>query len=154
VAPDRCARFGRGVVGLKIHLLVFDATPQQLDEDGVPPGALAVHADGDAVFDQHASEWRAGELASLIGVADFRIAVANKSVLKRLEVTPSFIGRGRWIKRSAPPNTGSSPARSSTSSTRPFAANFSSPSSRIAIKKALDGRISELGLFGSCHRCG
>ena len=34
VAPDRCARLGRGVVGSEIHLLVFDATPQPLG-DGV-----------------------------------------------------------------------------------------------------------------------
>src|SRR6202043_2635691 len=84
VAPDRCAGLGGGVVGSEIHLLVFDATPQPLDEDVVPPGALAVHADGDSVFDQHASECRASELAALIGVADLRIAVASESVLKRL----------------------------------------------------------------------
>ena len=40
VAPDRCARFGRGVVGPEIHLLVFDASPLPLDEYIVPPSAL------------------------------------------------------------------------------------------------------------------
>src|SRR5450631_4621591 len=85
VAPDRCTRLGRGVVGSEIHLLVFDAAPQSLDEDVVPPGALAVHAVGDPVFDQHAGECRAGELAALIGVADLRIAVASESVLERLD---------------------------------------------------------------------
>src|SRR5260370_17899455 len=84
VAPDRCARLGRGVVGSEIHLLVFDATPQSLDEDIVPPGALAVHADGDAVFDQHASECLPCELAALIRVEHIRLAMPSESVLKRL----------------------------------------------------------------------
>src|SRR5271167_2799138 len=85
VAPDRRARLGSGVVGPEIHLLVLDAAPQPLDEDIVPPGALAVHADGDAVFDQHAGECRAGELAALIRVEDLRLAVASESVLKRFD---------------------------------------------------------------------
>src|SRR5450631_2601293 len=81
VAPDRCTRLGRGVVGSEIHFLVFDAAPQPLDEDIVPPGALAVHADGDPVFDQHASECRAGELAALIGVDDLRLALSKPALV-------------------------------------------------------------------------
>jgi hypothetical protein len=77
VTSDRCAGLGRGVVGFEIDLLVFDAAPQPRDEDVVPPGALAVHADGDPIFDQHASECRAGELAALIRVEDLRLAVAS-----------------------------------------------------------------------------
>ena len=75
IAPDRRACLGSGVIGSEIDLLVFDAAPQPLDEDVVPPSALAVHADGDPVFDQRASEGRAGELAALIRVEDFRLAV-------------------------------------------------------------------------------
>jgi hypothetical protein len=63
VAADRSAGLANAVVGLEINLLVFNAAPQSLDEHVVPPGALAVHADGDPVFDQNASECRAGELA-------------------------------------------------------------------------------------------
>src|SRR3978361_1279781 len=85
VAPDRCARLGRCVVSPEINLLVFDATPQPLDKDVVPPSPFAVHADGDPVFDQDASEFRAGELAALIGVEDIRLAVASQSVFKRLD---------------------------------------------------------------------
>src|SRR5271169_2280095 len=85
VAPDRCAGLGYTVVGSQIHLLVFDAAPQPLDEDIVPPGALAVHADGDGVFDQHASEGRAGELAALVRVEDIRFAMASEGVLKGLD---------------------------------------------------------------------
>ena len=47
------------------------AAPQPLDEDVVPPGALAVHADGDAVLDQHAGEFRAGELAAIVSAELF-----------------------------------------------------------------------------------
>ena len=38
------------VAGLEIHLLVVDGSPEPLDEDVVPPAALAVNADLDAVF--------------------------------------------------------------------------------------------------------
>ena len=34
---------GHGFVGVEIHLLVFDRPPKALDEDIVPPRALAVH---------------------------------------------------------------------------------------------------------------
>ena len=65
VAADRSAGLADVVLGSEVHLLVFDAAPQPLDEDVVPPGALAVHADGDLVFGQHAGECRASELAAL-----------------------------------------------------------------------------------------
>ena len=38
VSADRCAGLADAVVGSQIHLLVFDAAPQPLDEDVVPPG--------------------------------------------------------------------------------------------------------------------
>src|SRR5664280_3895171 len=72
------------------NLLVFNAAPQPLDEHVVPPGALAVHADGDPVFDQNASECRAGELAALIRVEDIRLAVTSQSVFKRLDAECRF----------------------------------------------------------------
>ena len=37
----------------QIHLLIFDAAPQPVDEDVVPPGALAIHADRNAVAGEH-----------------------------------------------------------------------------------------------------
>ena len=80
VAADRSAGLANAVVGIEINLLVFNAAPQPLDEHVVPPGALAVHADGDPVFDQNASECRAGELAALIRVEDIRLAVTSQSV--------------------------------------------------------------------------
>ncbi len=59
------ARFADAVVGFQVDLLVFDAAPQALDEHVVAPGAFAVHADRDAVIQQHAGEGDAGELALL-----------------------------------------------------------------------------------------
>jgi hypothetical protein len=44
-----------------------------------------VHADRDPVVDQPASECLAGELATLINVEDFRLAVASESVFKRFD---------------------------------------------------------------------
>src|SRR6266478_6580514 len=85
ITADRSAGVADAVVGPQIHLLVFDAAPQPLDEDVVPPSPFAVHADGDRVFDQHASECRAGELAALIRVEDVGLAVMSESVLKRLD---------------------------------------------------------------------
>ena len=76
VAADRSAGVADAFVGPQIYYLVFNAAPKPLDEHVVPPSALAVHADGDLVFNQHASERRAGELAALIGVEDLRLATA------------------------------------------------------------------------------
>src|SRR6202035_552153 len=98
VAADRSAGVADAFVGSQIHLLVFNAAPKPLDEHVVPPSALAVHADGDAVFDQHASECRAGELAALIRVEDLRLAVVSESVLERLD-TERRLHRDRYAPR-------------------------------------------------------
>ena len=79
VAAYRSAGVADAFVGPQIHLLVFNAAPKPLDEHIVPPSAPAVHADGDLVFDQHASERRAGELAALIRVEDRRLAMAGRA---------------------------------------------------------------------------
>ena len=63
------------VVGLEIHLLILDALPEPLDEDVVPPRALAIHADLNAVVVEQLSEVAAGKLTALIGVEDFRGAM-------------------------------------------------------------------------------
>ena len=73
------------VVGFQINLLVLHAAPQALDEDVVAPAALAIHADRDLVVLEHLREVQAGELAALIGVEDFRLAVAGDGFLKRID---------------------------------------------------------------------
>src|ERR1035437_3544693 len=45
--------FSRAVIGVQIHLLIFYAAPQPLDEDVVPPSPFAVHADCNVVVGKH-----------------------------------------------------------------------------------------------------
>src|SRR5258705_995290 len=85
IPPDRAAGVRQAVVGAKIDLLVLDRTPQALDEDVVPPRALAVHADLDVVRRQRASERRTRELRALIRIEDLRLAVLGQSLLQRLD---------------------------------------------------------------------
>ena len=63
VAADRSAGLADAAVGLEMNLLVFDAAPQPLDEDIVPPSAFAVHADRNAVVGERAGEDRATSMA-------------------------------------------------------------------------------------------
>src|SRR5208282_3407794 len=79
------ARLADAVVSVQIDLLVFDRSPDALDEDVVAPRALAIHADGDSVCDKHAGEGGAGELTSLIGVENLRCAVFGQRFLQRLD---------------------------------------------------------------------
>src|SRR5205823_4720071 len=97
VAADRRSSLADAVVGSKIDLLVFDAAPQPLDEDVVPPGALTVHADGDPVVGEHTGEGRSGELRALIGVEDLRLAVLGQRLLQRLDAE-----RRLYLDRHAP----------------------------------------------------
>ena len=85
IAANRCAGLGYAVVGFEIHLLIFDAAPQPLDENVVAPRAFAVHADRDAIFDQQAGERSASELRTLVGVEDLRLAVLRQRLLQRLD---------------------------------------------------------------------
>ena len=62
VFSKRGPRLGYGLIGLEIHLLVFDGAPQPLDEHVVAPAALAIHADIDRVGLQDVCEGLGGEL--------------------------------------------------------------------------------------------
>src|SRR4051812_42130481 len=90
IASDRCASLADAVVGSQIHLLVFDAAPQPLDEDVIPPRTLAVHADRNAVVGEYAGEGRAGELRALVGIEDVRPAVTRQGILQRLDAERRF----------------------------------------------------------------
>ena len=78
VASDRLPCFADAFIGVQIDFLVLDGSPEALDKDIVSPCALAVHADRDAVVDQHVCEFGIGELTALIGVEDLRAAVFSK----------------------------------------------------------------------------
>ena len=71
IPADRISCLGDSFVGSQIDLLVFDAAPQPLNEHVVPPGAFAIHADGNVVAGKQAGERRASELCALVGVEDF-----------------------------------------------------------------------------------
>src|SRR5690349_6131413 len=82
---DAGSRIADRVVGVQIDLLVLDRLPQPLDEDVVPPAALAVHADADVSILEYLSKLSAGELAALVGVEDLGCAVAGKGFVQGVE---------------------------------------------------------------------
>ena len=73
------------VVCVQINFLVLDRFPQAFNEDVVAPRTFAIHADGNAVVHQQLREFKARELAALIRVEDFRLAVAKKGFLHGLD---------------------------------------------------------------------
>ena len=66
IPPDRGPRLRHALIRVQIDLLVLHRPPEPLDEHVIPPGAFAVHADGDAVRRQNAGEGSTGELRALI----------------------------------------------------------------------------------------
>ena len=80
------------LVGVQIHLLVFDASPEAFHEYVVSPAPFSVHADLDAVVCQKPRELLARKLAPLIGIEDLRWTIAAHGVLHRIETE---IGRQR-----------------------------------------------------------
>lgn len=65
IPADPSPGFGHAGIGAQVDLFVFDGPPQALDEDIVPPRALAIHADLDLAGGQHLDELGRGELAAL-----------------------------------------------------------------------------------------
>ena len=65
IAADPGPGFGHAGIGPQVDLFVFDGPPQALDEDIVPPRALAIHADLDLAGGQHLDEVGRRELAAL-----------------------------------------------------------------------------------------
>lgn len=71
-------------IGPQVDLFVFDGPPEALDEHVVPPGPLAIHADGDLMGFQQVCEGHARKLADLIRVEDFGLAVFCQRLLDSL----------------------------------------------------------------------
>src|SRR5260221_4200882 len=92
ITADRNACFADAFVGPQIDLLVFDASPQPLDEHIIPPGPFAVHADGDAVAGEHGGEGRTGELRALVGGVDLPPALTRPGRLQGLQSGSRFHG--------------------------------------------------------------
>jgi len=76
---------GNRRIGIEVHLLVFEASPQSLHEDVVHTAALAVHADRDAVALQRAGEVVAGELAALVSIENLGSTVPRERFIERLD---------------------------------------------------------------------
>src|SRR6266404_1355189 len=94
ISADRAARLADAVIGPQVHFLVFDAAPEPFDKHVVPPRALAVHADRDAVVGEHAGKSLSGELRALIRVEDLRQAFTG--VLADNGIAISMDGKGAW----------------------------------------------------------
>ena len=91
-AGQPCAERGGGVVRMEIHILVFDAAPEPLDEHVVDPAALAVHADGHRVGLEHRRKRRGRELGALVRIEDLRRPVAGERGLKGLDTAVAVEG--------------------------------------------------------------
>ena len=87
---DRGSGVADGVVGAQVDLLVFDRLPEPLDEDIVPPGALAVHRDLDLLGQQHFGEVGAGELAAIEGQKAFDPTSGGDAVSRPCKRSKSF----------------------------------------------------------------
>src|SRR5260370_12349809 len=83
ISADRAAGLADAFISSQINLLVFDATPQPLNEHVVPPSPFAIHAVGDAVAGNQTGEHRARELRALIGVKHLRFAMPRTTIPHR-----------------------------------------------------------------------
>ena len=72
ITSDLVPGLANRLIGMQVDVLVFERTPQPLDEDIVGPAALAIHTDLDTLFFEPSGEGFTGELTSLIGVEDLR----------------------------------------------------------------------------------
>lgn len=66
---------------MELHLFVLERPPEPLDENVVPPTALAFRAELDAVVVEQAGERRPRELGARLGVGDRWTTVACQRLL-------------------------------------------------------------------------
>ena len=77
--------------GIEEDALVFEGSPQPLDEDVVHPAATAVHGDANAGGLERVGKGEAGELAALIRVEDVRSAVFDSRQARTLRLAQSMM---------------------------------------------------------------
>src|SRR5690349_20642237 len=88
----------------QVDPFVLHGPPKPLDEDVVVAASTPVHADLDAMIQQHPGERFAGELRALIGVEDAWLVEPGKRIAQRLEA--EFRRQGvRQPPRQNPPCT-------------------------------------------------
>ncbi len=77
---------------VQVDSLVFERTPQSFDKDVIHAPAPPIHRDRDLSALEDAGEVEAGELASLIGIEDFRLAVSIQCLVQGLNAEPGIHG--------------------------------------------------------------
>ena len=82
--------FGREAVGqfVEINRLEFQRPPQPLDEDVVHAATATIHGDAHAGVLEDGGEAEAGELAALVRVEDFRVAVVGQRLVQGANTEP------------------------------------------------------------------
>ena len=84
---------------MQIEAFVFDRAPEPFNEHIVYCSPSAVHADSNVVSEQDAGKLWAGELASLVAVEDFRLAVAFQCLIQRLYAEADIHGVGQTPRK-------------------------------------------------------
>lgn len=72
-------------VGMQVHLLILDCSPQSFNEDVVVAALPSRPADSDSVSLQAGHEVGGGELAALVGVEDLWPAATAECHLQSLQ---------------------------------------------------------------------
>src|SRR3984893_10924893 len=83
--PDTLTGFGHGTIRFDVHLFIFQAAPQPLDEDVVEKSPFAVHADPHTLARKLVQERGTGKLHALIGVEYFRTAMPVHRLAQRVD---------------------------------------------------------------------
>jgi len=78
-----------------VDQFVFERAPQPFDEDIVQRSPAAIHTDRDAALLERSQEVGRGELRTLIGVPDFRLAKPERGV-ERGQAEGGFHGIGKF----------------------------------------------------------
>ena len=75
---------------MQIHILIFHCPPQPFDKNIVQCPSAPVHADGNAVVEQHPREAVTGELRALVGIEHFRHTVGLDGFFQAIHTEPGI----------------------------------------------------------------
>ena len=94
VVGQSCVEVRHGLVSLEVEVLIFDRSPQALDEHVVQCSAASVHTDADALAFQSFGEPGGGELSALIGIEDVGL-VDGEGLIEGIDAEIHFQGVGQ-----------------------------------------------------------
>ena len=90
--PDLTA----GFKSVQVNALVFQGAPEPLNHDVVHPASFAIHGNADiGVLLEGGNEFVTGELAALVGVDDFGLALALQGPFKGFDAEVGLHGVGQ-----------------------------------------------------------